>query len=57
MCKNVSWKIGTRTSGEGVVLEIRAHPDRGRGWFENPKFWRTFFVDGPHMNLVNIRIF
>ena len=29
MCKNISWKIRTRTSGEGVVLEIRTHPDRG----------------------------
>ena len=36
------------TSGEGgVVLEIRTHPDKGRGWFENPRFWRTSFVDGP----------
>ena len=24
-------KIWTRTSGEGVVLEIRTHPDKGRG--------------------------
>ena len=32
----------------GVVLEIRTHPDKGRGgWFENPRFWRTSFVDGP----------
>ena len=23
--------IRTRTSGEGVVLEIRTHPDKGRG--------------------------
>ena len=30
-------------SGE-VVLEIRTHPDKGRGWFENPRFWRTSFV-------------
>ena len=35
------WNIQTRTSGEVVVLEIRTHPDRGRGWFENPKFWQT----------------
>ena len=31
MCKNNSLKIRTRTYGEGVVLEIRKHPDRGRG--------------------------
>ena len=43
MCKN--WKIRTRTSGEGVVLEIRTRG--GGGWFENPRFWRTSFVDGP----------
>ena len=30
-----------------MVLEIRTHPDKGRGWFENPRFWRTSFVDGP----------
>ena len=36
-----------RTSGEGVVFEIRTHPDRGMGWFENSRFWRTSFVDGP----------
>ena len=30
----------------GVVLEIQTHPDKGRGWFENPRFWRTSFVDG-----------
>ena len=30
MCKNNCWKI--RTSGKGVVLEIRTHPDsRGGG--------------------------
>ena len=28
MSKNNSWKIRTRTSGEGVVLEIWTHPDR-----------------------------
>ena len=42
MCKNKTWKIRTRTSEEGVVLEIRTHPDWG--WFENPRFWRTSFV-------------
>ena len=36
-----------RTSGEGVVFEIRTHLDRGMGWFNNPRFWRTSFVDGP----------
>ena len=32
-----------------MVLEIRTHPDKGRGggWFENQRFWRTSFVDGP----------
>ena len=31
------WKFGhTRT--------------RGGGWFENPRFWRTSFVDGPLLN-------
>ena len=30
-----------------MVLEIRTHPDKGRGWFENPRFWRSSFVDGP----------
>ena len=29
MCKNNSFKIWTRTSGEGVVLKIRMYPDRG----------------------------
>ena len=36
-----------------MVLEIRTHPDKGRGgggWFENPRFWRTSFVDGPFGN-------
>ena len=28
-------------------MEIRTHPDKGRVWFENPRFWRTSFVDGP----------
>ena len=28
-------------------MEIRIHPDKRRGWFENPRFWRTSFVDGP----------
>ena len=46
MCK-IEKSGRTRTSGEGVVLEIRTHPDKGRGWFENPRFWRTSFVDGP----------
>ena len=31
----------------GVVLEIQTHSDKGRGWFENPKFWQSSFVDGP----------
>ena len=30
-----------------VVLEIRSQPDKGRGWFENPRFRWTSFVDGP----------
>ena len=30
-----------------MVLEFRTHPDKGRGWFENLRFWRTSFVDGP----------
>ena len=47
MNKNNSWKI--RTSGEGVVLEIRMHQDRGEGWFGIPRFLRTSFVDGPYI--------
>ena len=34
-------KSGRGRPGRGVVLEIRTHPDKGRGWFENPRFWRT----------------
>ena len=40
-------KSGRGRPERGVVLEIRTHPDKGRGWFENPRFWRTSFVDGP----------
>ena len=29
MFKNDSWKIWTQKSEEGLVLEIRTHPDRG----------------------------
>ena len=52
MCKNLKKcvkieKSGRGRPGRGVVLEIRTHPDKGRGWFENPRFWRTSFVDGP----------
>ena len=32
-------------SGEGAVLEIRTHTGRGRGWFKNPSFWRTSYVE------------
>ena len=42
-------KSGRGRPGRGVVLEIRTHPDKGRGWFENPRFWRTSFVDGPKL--------
>ena len=35
----------TDVRGGGVVLKIWTHPDKGRGWFENPRFWRTSFVD------------
>ena len=43
MCKIE--KSGRGRPGRGVVLEIRTHPDKGRGWFENPRFWLTSFVD------------
>ena len=36
--------------GRGMVLEIRTHPDKGRGWFENPRFLRMSFVGGPYVN-------
>ena len=50
ICQNLADVICERSlrppknfrAGEGVVLEIRTHPDKGRGgWFENPRFWRT----------------
>ena len=49
MCKNNSWKIPTRTFGEGVRFVNSDAPGQGREWFENPRFWRTSFVlvDGP----------
>ena len=49
MCKNPNADVrgGGGGGGGGWVLEIRTHPDKGRGWFENPRFWRTSFVDGP----------
>ena len=51
MCKIE--KSGRGHPGRGVVLEIRTHPDKGRGgWFENPGFWRTSFVDGPLFHLL-----
>ena len=40
-------KIRMWTSGKEVVLKIRTQPDKGKGWFKNPSFWRTSFVDGP----------
>ena len=52
MCKIV--KSGRGRQGRGVVLEIRTHPDKGRGWFENTRFWRTSFVDGPLQVLISI---
>ena len=42
MCKNNSWKI--RTSGEGVVLEIQTHPDRGREGGLKIRDFRDFTV-------------
>ena len=36
MCKN----------NREVDLEIRTHPDRGWEWFENSRFWHTYFLDG-----------
>ena len=48
MCKIE--KSGRGRPGRGVVLEIRTHPDKGRGWFTNPRFWRTSFADGPLNN-------
>ena len=39
-------KSGRGRLGRGG-LEIRTHPDKGRGVFENPRFWRPSFVDGP----------
>ena len=34
--------------GGGGGFEISDIPGRGEGgWFKNPRFWRTSFVDGP----------
>ena len=47
MCKNISWKISW-TSGEGDGFGNSDAPGQGEGgWFENPRFWQTSFVDGP----------
>ena len=42
-----SWKIWTRTSGKGGGFGNSDAPGQGRGWFKNPRFWRTSFIDGP----------
>ena len=35
-------------SGEGGGFRNSDTPGQGEGgWFENPRFWRTSFVDGP----------
>ena len=44
MCKIIVIKSGRGRPGRRVALEIRTHPDRGREWFENPRFWRASFV-------------
>ena len=49
MCKNNSWKIWTRTSGEGWFW--KSGTTWTGGWFENPRFWRTSFVDPKIKNL------
>ena len=40
MCKNNSWKIRTRTSGEGGFGNL----DAPGQWLENPRFLRKSFV-------------
>ena len=52
MCKIIVGKSGRL----GRVLEIQTYPDRGGGgwwWFENPRFWRTSFVDGPYVTCLD----
>ena len=42
----VSTHVRIWTSGEGVGgFGNSDAPGQGRGWFENPRFWRTSFVD------------
>ena len=48
MCKIE--KSGRGRPGRGGGFGNSDTPGQGEGgWFENPRFWRTSFVDGPQV--------
>ena len=44
--KIIIGKSGLGRPGRGVLVNSDA-PGQVEGWFKNPRFWRTPFVDGP----------